>query len=186
MSIFRNARKPFAIAILLTLTVCILPASARKIRTKHTLSKRAAVDTSIQNDTDSLLVLTNDSVSFAESILPAIRFYGFDKTAGSIYESFFISNGLDSDIEEVEVDITYKDMKGRQLHRRIVSIDCDIPAHETHRVDIKSWDTQKSFYFHQSAKPRRQATPFDVSISLTSVSLSSSTSPSLSQAPACR
>lgn len=116
--------------------------------------------------------MESDSVDFCNLIQPAIRFYGFDKTVGSSMESFFISNGLDDAISELEIDITYTDMKGRQLHRRSVKLDCSIPPKETMRTDIKSWDTQKSFYFHQSVKPKRQATPFAVKIDLLSVTLS--------------
>ncbi|MDE6342806.1 MAG: hypothetical protein K2K93_10850, partial [Muribaculaceae bacterium] len=97
----------------------------------------------------------------------AIRFYGFDKTATSGVESFFIINGLDSTLMKIGVDILYLDMKGRELHRRECLIDCTVPARETRRVDVKTWDTQRSFYYHKSARPKRQATPFDVKIELT-------------------
>ena len=115
--------------------------------------------------------MATDSIAFRDSIHPAIRFYGFDKTVGSNTESFFISNGLKEALYGLEIRLTYTDMKGRQLHRRTVSIDTSIPAGETLRTDIKSWDTQKSFYYHKSIKPKRQATPFDVKIDLLSVTL---------------
>lgn len=147
-------------------------ADARKIRTKHAVPKHSMKETSSSiNAEDAAVSMASDSVSFRQRILPAIRFYGFDKTVGSNMESFFISNGLDQKVSGMEVMITYYDMSGRQLHKQTVRISCDIPAGETKRTDIKSWDTQKSFYFHRSATPKRQATPFDVRIELISVSL---------------
>ncbi|MDE6561499.1 MAG: hypothetical protein K2K75_08975 [Muribaculaceae bacterium] len=155
----------FIIAIL----IAIPPIQARKIKTKHSIPKISVTNTS--ESSDSILSISSDSISFTEKILPAIRFYGFDKTVSSNFESFFITNNLNSEIREMEIEITYFDMKGRQLHKRNVKIDCNLPAGETKRTDIKSWDTQKSFYFHQSAKPRRQATPFDVKLRLLSLTL---------------
>ncbi|MDE6648783.1 MAG: hypothetical protein K2K45_02510 [Muribaculaceae bacterium] len=145
---------------------------ARKIKTRHTIAKVAGNDSEKLQKGRCRVTLTADSVDFDMIIRPAVRFYGFDKTIGSSFESFFITNGLDSTIEGMEISITYFDMKGRQLHRRTTRIDCKAAAGETIRTDIKSWDIQKSFYFHRSAKPKRQATPFDVKIDLISINLS--------------
>ena len=144
---------------------------ARKIKTRHTVAKVAEKDSEYRQKADRRVRLTTDSIDFESIIRPAVRFYGFDKTIGSSMESFFITNGLDSSIEGMEISITYYDMKGRQLHRRDTRIDCYVAAGETIRTDIKSWDTQKSFYFHRSVKPKRQATPFDVKIELVSIDL---------------
>lgn len=145
---------------------------ARKIKTKHSIPKQT--EKSIKDESqDSIISIATDSVTLVEKIRPAIRFYGFDKTVTSAMESFFIINGLNDDIRGMEIQITYFDMQGRQLHKRTVNIECDIPAGETKRVDTKSWDTQKSFYFHQSVKPKRQATPFSVKLDLLSLTLDS-------------
>lgn len=158
------------IIILLTGTPSL---QARKIKTRHSIpkTKEKSSQTNNSESSDSIISLASDSITFTEKISPAIRFYGFDKTATSSIESFFISNGLEDTLACVEVEITYFDMKGRQLHKRSVSIDCDLPHGETRRYDVKGWDTQKSFYFHQSVKPKRQATPFDVRLELLSVTL---------------
>ena len=146
---------------------------ARKIRTKHNVPKISAKDleSDRSNTADSVISIYSDSISFIEKIRPAVRFYGFDKTATSSMESFFISNGLDKPIRAMEAKITYTDMNGRQLHRQNVMIESCLEPGETKRHDIKSWDTQKSFYFYQSVKPKRQATPFSVKIELLSVTL---------------
>lgn len=155
--------------------ILVMPgAEARKIKTKHSIPKKSQTSPKETPEAaqDSIISISSDSITFVEKILPAIRFYGFDKTATSNLESFFISNGLDKDLRKMEVVITYFDMKGRQLHKRTVTLDCDLPAGETKRYDIKSWDTQRSFYFHKSAKPKRQATPFTAKITLLSITLS--------------
>lgn len=145
---------------------------ARKIKTRHSIPKESVASVKEEPGNQKLTIsLESDSIRFCGSIVPAIRFYGFDKTVTSNQESFFITNGLDEAISGMEVVITYTDLKGRQLHRRTVSLDCHIPARETKRVDTKSWDTQKSFYYNKSVKPRRQATPFDVRLELLSVTL---------------
>ncbi len=146
-------------------------AEARKIKTKHSITKQSQTSTkeAAVAAQDSILSIFSDSITFVEKVLPAIRFYGFDKTITSNLESFFISNGLNREISKMEIAITYFDMKGRQLHKRTVTLDCDLPAGQTKRYDVRSWDTQRSFYFHQSVKPKRQATPFNVKIDLLSI-----------------
>ncbi len=143
---------------------------ARKIKTKlPTKVTTVKSEDSIPQKRPSIIKI--DSDEGFDGIRNLIRFYGFDKTVTSSKESFFVVNGLDNQISVMTVEITYFDMQGRQLHQALLSIDCDIPAGETRRVDIKTWDTQKAFYFHQSAKPRRQATPFDVTITLKSIEM---------------
>lgn len=143
--------------------------NARKIRTRLPLTKERLTEEDLQRDQAHAVIMRCDTSQLWKDTEKAIRFYGFDKTAGSSVESFFIVNGLDSMISRIGLDIMYLDMKGRELHRRDCVIDCKLPPKETRRVDIKTWDIQKSFYFHQSAKPKRQSTPFDVRIELKSV-----------------
>lgn len=169
--------------------VCLLPlwvvfacsliffeAGARKIRTKlPTKYTTVEVEKDVFKDSigqsQFITIEENDSTCNFDEIKEKIRFYGFDKTVTSPKESFFISNRLDKQATAFEIEITYFDMQHRQLHQRLVQVECEIPPGETRRVDVKSWDTQKAFYFHQSAAPRRQATPFDVRLSLKSLTL---------------
>lgn len=89
-------------------------------------------------------------------------FSGFDKPLSSVRESFFITNTTDCRLINLNIDIEYITLDSMQLHKRTVEIPCDIPPGETRKIDIKSWDNQKSFYYYKSAKPRRNATSFDV------------------------
>ncbi|MDE6521384.1 MAG: hypothetical protein K2L17_01070, partial [Muribaculaceae bacterium] len=161
------------ILLFIILLLSTTPIQARKIKTKHSIPKQTekSINDTLTESPDSLISLSTDSLTFTDKILPAIRFYGFDKTVTSSMESFFISNALDSAIIGMEIEITYFDMQGRQLHKRTVPLTVNVPPHETIRTDIKSWDTQKSFYYHKSAKPKRQSTPFDVKLRLLSLTL---------------
>lgn len=163
----RYLRKGFAWIALATAVLVPVSAGARKIRTKLPVEKKS--DGASDKDGRAITRMERDSTAGWEEMARKVRFYGFDKTAGSALESVFVVNGLDSTLRKMEIEVNYLDMKGRQLHRQTYCIDCLIPAGETKRIDYKSWDAQKSFYYHRSAKPKRQATPFDVRISLKSM-----------------
>lgn len=94
-------------------------------------------------------------------------FSGYEKTLRSSTESFFVSNHSDSIVSHLSFMITYLDMKGRTLDSRTVETDIDLQPHATRRVDIRSWDRQKVFYYHLSPVPRTAtATPYRVDIRL--------------------
>lgn len=101
----------------------------------------------------------------ADSLL--FSFSGYEKTLRSPKETFFVTNLSDSIVDRLALAITYKDMKGRTLDSREVSVDIDLPPGATRRVDIRSWDRQNVFYYHLSPVPRSShATPYRVSVSL--------------------
>ncbi len=92
-----------------------------------------------------------------------LRLSGYDKTLNSRVESLFVSNRLDRDITEIELRITYSDLKGRMLHKAVRRIRAIVPAGETRRVEFPSWDRQNTFYYHKGRAPRtRNVTPFKV------------------------
>lgn len=97
----------------------------------------------------------------------AIVFSGYEKTLSSNKESFFATNRTDSLINTLDIEITYLDIKGRQLDTRRLTLETDLPAGETRRFDIPAWDRQKVFYYHLSPTPRAaHATPYRVTIHL--------------------
>lgn len=103
-----------------------------------------------------------------------LRFSGFDKKASSAQESFFLSNGSNRRILGVKLEITYLSVSDQMLHRCMTPmIDCDIPSGETRRLDFKSWDRQKSFYYYKSERPRNSATPFKVLLKLVEIRIDS-------------
>lgn len=89
-------------------------------------------------------------------------FSGYDKEASSSTESFILSNPKNVTVTGFKVKIEYLDMKGRMLHSRVVEEPCYIPGGESRRLDIKSWDIQKVYYYYLGNEPRRVATPFQV------------------------
>lgn len=94
-----------------------------------------------------------------------IRIAGYDKPISTSKETLHITNLTDKDtITAVTLDIKYLDTKGRQLHRRHVEIKTTIPPGETRLADFPTWDIQRSFFYINSNQPRRQATPYDISI----------------------
>lgn len=167
----RHIGKFFCFFLCIAIPCIYMESEARKIRTKLPVKTNSTV---MEDTTSNFIVMldeTDNSPDF-DSISHLIKFYGFDKTLSSNVESFFIVNPTDLTITHLSLTLTYNDLKGRLLHRRDVDIDCEVPPGETRRIDTKTWDSQKAFYYHRSAKPKRQASPFDVSIRLKSVALS--------------
>lgn len=94
--------------------------------------------------------------------LDQVVFTGFDKKQNNSKESFFIINNTDRRLTGVALYIDYRTPDGRQLNRQYLKLSCDIPAGETRKVDIKSWDTQRSFYYYKSKPSKNGGNPFDV------------------------
>lgn len=105
----------------------------------------------------------------------AVRLSGYDKPLASRTESLFVSNSLDREITEIELRLTYTDMRGRMLHEAVRTIRAIIPPGATRRVEFPSWDRQQSFYYHRGRKPRvADVTPYDLSCRVLSCVISSS------------
>ncbi len=94
--------------------------------------------------------------------LDQIVFTGFDKNQGNKTESFFIINKTDRTLTGVSLYIDYRTLDGRQLHKRFFKLSCNIPAGETRKADIPTWDTQHSFYYHKSKAAKHKGNPFEV------------------------
>ncbi len=103
---------------------------------------------------------TNDTITVTDA---EVRLSGYDKPLRATRESLFVTSSLSDTIHALRLRLDYYDMSGRRLHSRDIDIKADIPPSETRSVNFKSWDTQKSFYYHLGAKPRSgTATPYDV------------------------
>mgnify|MGYP000757439043 FL=1 len=96
---------------------------------------------------------------------------GYEKTLRSRRETFFITNRGDSAVKALAMTIDYLDMHGHKLDRRAITVDTDLPAGETRRVDIAAWDRQQALYYYLSPAPRRTtvATPYKVRIAVTHI-----------------
>ena len=147
--------KPRLIIILAAALLAMTPMMARK---RATTRKLRPTETSVSAQSPSPAL---------DSIAPApgsIGIYGYDKPLQASRESIFVTNDTDLDIQAIKLRITYLDSSGRQLHEVSRRIPADIPSRSTRKIDFPSWDTQKSFYYKDSRRPRNSAVPYDVRI----------------------
>lgn len=148
--------------LLLIAFLAIIPLGARKttlrLGSDHA-ARRSAQDSVMVKG--SFMVASQCSECNSGYRLDQIEFSGFDKPANSSVESFFITNNTDRTMSGVSLYIDYQTPDGRQLHKRYLRLKCNIPAGETRKADIKSWDRQKSFHFEKS-NPSRSSSPFTV------------------------
>lgn len=144
------------IVLIITLTA---PAAMAQRTTRRHLKPRITAVT----PTDSTTTIVPGAGDFSIN--------GFDKPMGSTKETFHFTNNLPSTITKVFLTITYLDTARRQLHKASRSFNASLPPGETTLVTLPSFDRQNSFYYHLSRKPRTQATPFDVVITVDSINV---------------
>lgn len=148
-----------------------------KVTTEKAHKKNINVADTAKENIITLDVCDSDTVSFLYDSIPHtlvtshIRFAGYDKTVTASKESFHAINETPFDIKGMTIRIIYKDMKGRMLHSRDVRIEKEISHDETRKIDIPSWDVQKSFYYYLSNEPKRTAAPYKVTITPIAVQL---------------
>ena len=90
-------------------------------------------------------------------------FSGYEKESNSNLETVLLTNPTEYLIKGFKVMIEYLDMQGRMLHSRELTQICDVPSEETRKFDVKSWDTQHTYYYHLGNSPKKVATPYNVS-----------------------
>lgn len=153
--------KRVIICVFVLLTMCSSTVLSKRIKTKIEVD---ITDTIAMNKGS--FVVSADACDTCNHgyELSQIVFSGYDKTISSKTESFFITNTTDCFMESVTIEIEYLTTDSFQLHKRFERIAYPIPAGETRKIDIRTWDKQNSFYYYHSVKPRRQATPFVVRI----------------------
>lgn len=147
---------------------------AKKLRTRLTPKKESftlnSTSLSKRDSTESIIIEPADSATM-EEITTKIIFSGFDKPAGSLRETFCITNSSDLLIRSLTVSLIYSDPQGRMLHQRSETINVEIPPGETRTVNIKSYDPQRTLYYIKSRPPRNGGQPFIISITLESIGL---------------
>lgn len=143
--------------LLLILMVCA-GAGARKVSLKLKGDKEESATGMVRG---SFMVASQCTDCNNGYRLEQVVFSGFDKPGNSSTESFFITNNTDRTLSGVTLYIEYLTPDGRQLHKQFLRLNCNIPAGQTRKTDIKSWDTQRSFHYEKSAPSRRSA-PFAV------------------------
>ena len=115
--------------------------------------KRAALDKQKTTKKDDEVFL---------DLAKGLTFFGYDKKTNSAIETFFISNNSHRGVKGIELQITYVGSNGEDIHKRKVDISESIPAGETRKIDIQSWDKQKSFHYKGSAAGKNGSAPYSV------------------------
>lgn len=139
--------------LILAIATLALTATARKQSTTRDVRR-------MQPTPGLLPSATSDTIAVTPS---DVRLSGYDKPLRATRETVFVTSTLPDTIRGMRLRLSYSDMSDRPLHTRDVDITADIAPDDTRMVDFKSWDTQKSFYYHLGAKPSRgYATPYKV------------------------
>ena len=93
-----------------------------------------------------------------------IRLSGYDKPLRSYKESIYATNATRRVLSYINIEITYFDESGRQMHKRNVKLNVHIPEGETRQITFSSWDKQRNLYYIKSGKPRTSdGTPYSIS-----------------------
>ena len=100
--------------------------------------------------------------SAREKIAGKLNFMGYDKKTSAAKETFFVDNGSDISLSGLDLEISYFNSAGKLIHKRKVEINEYFPAKETRKVDIPSWDTQKSYHYVNSVPGGKGSVPYTV------------------------
>ncbi len=134
---------PLILICVAALLSCVPQASAQRT-TRRALKPVHRVEAPAEAVADTLFAPSDSLVSLS----------GYDKPLRSRKESFFVSNHSQHALSALNLTIDYFDTSERRMHSRTLTIDVDIPAGDTRKVDIPSWDTQLTFYYRDSAPAR--------------------------------
>ena len=97
----------------------------------------------------------NDTASFADKIILS----GYKKTVNDAFESFFVDN-------QTPFLISHLTLKFQYTKEATYEVPCDIPSGQMRQLSIRTFDKQHSFYYANSRKPNRPATPYSISYKL--------------------
>lgn len=164
----------FYSVLILTLTLIMAPdLAARKIKQtlKIKTEKRDANVKISDNDSQQNWVTANENpiiiLSDGREVLfspDSVSFAGYEKEANAKNETVLITNKSEATIYGVKFEIVYTDLQDRMLHSRTVTLPCNLPPRETRKIDFKSWDNQRSYFYYLGNQPRKVATPYKVKI----------------------
>ncbi len=147
------------ILFLLGLVIILYATNAHGKKIKLHLKSHPQTSTAVAH---SMIEVTADSLASAPYSLNMVSFSGYDKEAQSNVESFFVTNNTDRILKELTLTIYYRTLDKRLLHSRNVTIELNAKPGATVKADIKSWDRQHTFYYHRGNRPRKKATPYEV------------------------
>lgn len=107
-----------------------------------------------------------DSAAVAAVDQHAITLRGFTKRASDAKESFLVTNNTDHRISAIRITLRYTTIGGDMIHERTIAVPIMLNPGETQLATVKTFDTQRQFYYYAGQKPRKAATPFQVAYRL--------------------
>lgn len=150
------------IVLAIVVAACVLPLTARRTNTQP--SRRLQVRPEMADGVAHSRHLAAPKGEFEVT--------GYDKPLRSRHETMLVTNCGSLDADSLYLSIDYTDLQGRQLHRRALWVAGDVPPGETRQISFPSWDVQCSYVYRHSPQPRRLHTPYDVTVSVDSISVS--------------
>lgn len=126
------------------------------------VSTRLTAPSRTLHDSESKLRTYPSHKTDFDEVAELLTFIGYDKKASSAKETFFVDNASDYPLSSIELEISYFSVSDRQIHRRTVELKNHFPSKESRKVDIPSWDTQKSFHYINSVPSSKGSTPYKV------------------------
>lgn len=156
------------VLIILGLLSCTF-SDAKKIKSSFTIKNETKASNlpspKIQGHQINLGDSKMDNPEFCDSMAANLRnitFAGYEKESNSSTESFLLINPSSETLTGFEVKIDYLDLKDRMLHSRKLKEPCLIPPGESRKFDIKSWDSQHTYFYYLGNEPKKVATPYKV------------------------
>lgn len=147
------------------------PAEAKKIKSSLVIGKETKAKESkervnqfngIEFILDTVAGNSDSKEEFLYEELRQIHFAGYEKESNSSKETFLLVNPSPYTVTGFQTRVDYLDMQDRMLHSVVLKEAALVPAGETRKIDVKSWDSQHSYYYYLGNAPRKVATPYKV------------------------
>lgn len=143
--------------MIVALAVVAAVATARTRTTQNALTTNRIAMERIEADS------TNASGDVDQQ---SVTLRGYTKRASDSRESFLITNNTGGRMSHVRLRFRYSSLSGELLNERKVTVEVNLRPGETRLVSVPSWDKQRMFYYHAGPKPRKAATPYQISFAL--------------------
>ncbi len=150
----------------LTAALAVMPAEAKRVKT--TRGRLKATPTRVE--APAVYCDTLDYKAFKDGVgeratsAEPIGFAGYDKPLRGRKETLFVTNRTGKELMGVVFRISYFDSAKRLLHRARHEVGLEVPAGETRRIDLTSWDKQQTFYYRGSKRGRSAGVPYTIEI----------------------
>lgn len=149
------------------LSFVLMTGAIQGVECKKVTTKVKAPKSRVSKTDEKRKRTAKDKDRFSE-VVKKMTFTGYDKKGSSTTETFFVTNGSEVPLKSFELEISYFTPEGKQLHKRVVEIKEELPAGETRKIDLKSWDGQKNFHYVKSEAGKNGSAPYTVRFKIVS------------------